>query len=160
MSNDKIQDFLFAGGKSFSFDNVDDAVEGEVLNCELRQQTDVDTGTPLTFNDGTPRMQLVVTLQTKLRDNDDDDGIRTIYAKGGRYDVDSGSGTSMRDAIADAVRTSGAKTLEEGGTLVVAFTGLGKKRNKGYSAPKLYTAGYRPPKATVSAAALFSDERE
>lgn len=160
MTSNSVQDFLFAGGKSFPFDNIDDAVEGEIISCALRQQTDLDDGTPLTFNDGTPRMQLVVTLQTKLHESDEDDGIRTVYAKGGRYDVDSGSGTSMRDAIAEAVRTAGAKTLEEGGTLVVVHTGLGKKRNKGYNAPKLYTAGYRAPKAAVSAAALFSDERE
>ncbi len=160
MSNQSVQDFLFSGGKSFPFENMDDAVEGEVVACELRQQTDLDDGTPLTFNDGSPRMQLVVTLQTKLHDSDDDDGIRTVYAKGGRFDVATGSGTSMRDAIAEAVKTVGAKSLDVGGTLVVAYTGEGKKRNKGYNAPKLYTAGYRPPKQTVSAAALFSSPEE
>lgn len=158
MSNQAVNDFLFAqGGKAFSFENIDDAVEGEILNCELRQQTDVQTQEPKTFNDGTPMMQIVITLQTKLHETDDDDGIRTVYAKGGRYDVASGTGTSMRDAIAEAVKTSGADRLEEGGQLVVAFTGLGVKKNKGQNAPKLYTAGYRKPKASVSASALFSD---
>lgn len=158
MSNDAVNDFLFQqGGKSFPFEEVGDSVEGEILSCEIRQQTSVDTGELLTFSDGSPRKQLVVTLQTKLHDNDDDDGIRTVYAKGGRYDVATGEGTSMRDAIAEAVKSTSASAIEEGGTLVVAFTGLGVKKSKGQNAPKLYTAGYRKPKASVAASALFSD---
>src|SRR5688572_20587636 len=117
MSND-VNDFLFASGaKSASFENLNDAVEGEIVSAELRQQTDIETGTPLTFPDGKPRMQLVVTLQTKLHESDDDDGLRTVYAKGGRYEVASGTGTSMRDAIAQAVKEQGAQSLDEGGML-------------------------------------------
>jgi hypothetical protein len=158
MSND-INDFLFASGaQSAKFEKIDDAVEGEIVSCDLRQQTDIETGTPLTFADGKPRMQLVVTLQTKLHESDDDDGLRTIYAKGGRYEVASGTGSSMRDAIAQAVKDVGADKIEEGATLVVVHTGLGKAKSRGFNQPKLYTAGYRKPKATVSAAALFSDD--
>src|SRR6187455_1233544 len=154
MSND-INDFLFQGGaKAFQFNDIGDSVEGRVVNAEMRQQTSIE-GTKLTWDNGDPRMQLVITLQTSLHDNDDDDGQRTIYAKGGRYDTQVGEGTSMRDAIADAVRTMGEKRLEEGDELVVAFTGKGVAK-RGYSAPKLYTAGFRKGKAGVDAAALFS----
>lgn len=158
MNND-INSFLFSTGSAFSFENVGDIVEGEILNAEMRQQTDVQTGEPLTFADGKPRMQLVITLQTKLRDKgDDDDGVRQIYAKGGNFEVASGSGTSMRNAIADAVKEAGAKSLDEGGKLAVSFTGLGKAKSRGFSQPKLYTAAYQAPKASVSAESLFSDE--
>jgi hypothetical protein len=150
-----INDFLFQGGaKAFQFNDIGDSVEGRVVNAELRQQTSIE-GNKLTWDNGDPRMQLVITLATKLHDNDDDDGQRTIYAKGGRYDTATGEGSSMRDAIADAVRTMGEKRLEEGDELVVAFTGLGQAK-RGYSAPKLYTAGFRKAKAGVDAAALFS----
>lgn len=160
MTND-INDFLFSSGaKAFPFENLDDGVEGEILSCDLRQQTSIDDGTPLTFADGRPRMQLVIQLQTKLHDNDDDDGVRTVYAKGGRFEVAKGEGMSMRDAIAEAVKTAGASSLDTGGYLAVVHTGLGKAKSRGYNAPKLFTAGYRKPKASVSAKALFSDDEE
>lgn len=154
---DDINNFLLSGGaKSFPFESIGDAVEGDIIDADVRQQTSME-GELLTWNDGKPRMQLVITLQTKLREGEDDDGVRTIYAKGGKYDVAKGEGTSMRDAIADAVRTAGATKLEAGDSLVVAFTGLGVAK-RGYQAPKLYTAGFRKAKAGVSADALFSDD--
>lgn len=159
MSNtDAVNDFLMGqNAKSFGFDNLDDAVEGEITKVELRQQTSLDDNKPLTFPDGQPRMQLVVTLQTKLHDNEEDDGIRMIYAKGGNFEVAQGSGTSMRTAIAEAVKSSGAGKIEEGGQLVVAYTGIGKGK-KGFNPPKLYTAGYRKPRQAVAANRLFSDD--
>lgn len=153
---DDINGFLLSGGaKAFPFNNLGDSVEGTIVDAELRQQTSME-GELLTWSDGKPRMQLVITLQTKLHDTDDDDGIRTIYAKGGKFDVAQGEGTSMRDAIADAVRTMKADKLEAGDSLVVAYTGLGVAK-RGYQAPHLYTAGFRKAKASVSADALFSD---
>jgi hypothetical protein len=153
---DDINGFLLSGGaKAFQFDKIGDAVEGTIVDADLRQQTSME-GELLTWSDGKPRMQLVITLQTKLHDSDDDDGIRTIYAKGGKYDVAQGEGTSMRDAIADAVRTMKADKLEAGDSLVVSWTGLGVAK-RGYQAPHLYTAGFRKAKASVSADALFSD---
>jgi len=100
-----------------------------------------------------------VTLQTDLRDGgDDDDGIRRIYAKGGNYEAASGKGTSMKDAIRDAVKASGASSLDEGGHLVVAYTGIGKKTNRGFSAPKLFRAQYKAPTSSVDADDLFGDD--
>jgi hypothetical protein len=154
MSND-VNDFLFQGGaKAFQFNHVGDSVEGRVVSAEMRQQTSIE-GQKLTWDNGDPRMQLVITLKTSLHDKEDDDGLRTIYAKGGRYDVQTGEGSSMRDAIADAVTVMKEKRLEEGDELVVAFTGQGVAK-RGYSQPKLYTAGFRKGKAGVDAAALFS----
>lgn len=159
MSHDDVNDYLFQGGaKAFQFNNIGDAVEGRIVSAELRQQTSIE-GLKLSWDNGDPRMQLVITLATKLQDTEDDDGLRTVYAKGGRYDVQSGEGTSMRDAIADAVRTMGEKRLEEGDELVIAFTGLGVAK-RGYSQPKLYTAGFRKGRQGVDAKALFSSPAE
>lgn len=162
MSNEptNANDFLFAtGGKAASFENLDDSIRGIVIDARVRQQTDIETNEPKSFADGTPMMQLVIRLQTDERDSsvDDDDGVRTLYAKGGSYRVATGEGKSMRDAIADAIKSSGGSSLEEGDELVVAFTGLGEKKNRAYSAPKLYTAGWRRPAAKVSGADLFGD---
>lgn len=153
---DDINTFLLSGGaKAFQFNEIGDMVEGEIIDAEVRQQSSME-GELLTWADGKPRMQLVITLQTKLSDSDEDDGVRTIYAKGGRYDVAKGEGTSIRDAIAEAVKATGASKLEEGDSLVVAWSGLGVAK-RGYQAPHLYTAGFRKAKASVSADALFSD---
>jgi hypothetical protein len=152
-------DFLFAGGaKAFAFNEFGDTVSGEITSAEVRQQTSIE-GDLLTWPDGKPRNQLVITLQTTLKDNDDDDGLRTVYAKGGRFDVNKGEGSSMRDAIAEAVRLVGAKSIDPGDELAVSYTGEGVAR-RGYNAPKLYTAGFRKAKASIKASDLFGDGNE
>jgi hypothetical protein len=150
---DDINTFLTSGGaKSFPFASIGDSVEGTVVDAEVRQQTSME-GELLTWADGKPRMQVVITLQTELRDDESDDGLRTIYAKGGKFDIGRGEGTSMRDAIAEAVK---GQKLEEGDSLVVVHSGMGVAK-RGYQAPKLYTAGFRKAKVGISADALFSD---
>lgn len=152
---DDINTFLTSGGaKSFPFEGIGSSVEGTVVDAEVRQQTSME-GELLSWADGKPRMQLVITLQTGLRDSEQDDGLRTIYAKGGKFDIAKGEGTSMRDAIAEAVQGAGGK-MEEGDSLVVVHTGLGVAK-RGYQAPKLYTAGFRKAKVSIDASALFSD---
>lgn len=155
-----INSYLFGGGgHSAKFDNLGDTVEGTITNVELAQQTSIDDGSLLTWDDGSPRMQLVITLQTDERDPDDEDdeGIRRVYAKGGKFEVDEGSGKALKEAIADAVKKAGAKSIDEGATLKVGYTGIGKKKSRGHSAPKLYTAKYTPAVASVSANDLWED---
>ena len=142
-------DFLFASGaKSAKFENVGDYVKGTIVSAEVRQQTDIE-GKPKVWTDGSPVMQLVVVLATDQRDDGDDDGHRAVYAKGGRYEVASGKGKSMRDAIAEAVRAGGGKALDIGSTLTVAHTGLAVAK-RGLSPMKLYGAKWEP--ATVAVA--------
>lgn len=157
MSED-INSFLFGGtGRAAKFEEVGDQVVGQITDAQIQQQTSLDDNTPLTWSDGRPRMQLVVTLQTADGNGDDDDGQRRIYAKGGKYEVASGTGSSMKDAIADALKKAGAKSLDVGGTLTVAYTGIGKKTNRGFSAPKLFRAKYEAPKQSIAADDLFDD---
>jgi len=156
-----INDFLFGGGgKAAKFEDLGDQVSGRITDVQVTQQTSMEDNTPLTWADGSPRKQLVITLATDQRDGDDDDGARRIYAKGGRYEVANGSGTSMKDAIGDAVKRAGCRSLDEGGNLTVAYTGLGKKTNRGYSAPKLFKAKYEAPKASISEDDLFGKDPE
>ena len=107
----------------------------------MRQQTDIKTGAPVTWDDGQPKMQLVVKLQTEQRDADDpeDDGIRSLYISGGFKRA------STQKAIADAVRAAKAKGLEVGGTLAVKFTGEEPSSVRGFNPAKLYAARYEPP---------------
>jgi hypothetical protein len=48
--------------------------------------------------------------------------------------------------------------LNPGDSLAVALTGLGVKKNRGFNAPKLYEASWKPPvPASVSGRDLFDD---
>lgn len=132
-------DFLFGGAPSLSWA---DAVPGTTLGGEIvrppttKQQTDFDSGKPLFWEDGSPRMQLLVQLKTPLRDASDplDDGTRTLYVKG----------SSLTNAVRAAVKSAGARSLAVGGQLFVTFTGLGPKEGK-RQPPRLFSARYVPP---------------
>ena len=157
MSTEDIDRFLEGGGgKSAKFETMGDMVKGVVTECSLQPQTSLDDGKTLYWDNGDPRMQLVIRLQTDERDDsiENDEGVRTLYAKGGNFEVATGQGKAMKNAIADAVKSSGAK-LREGGKLQIAYTGEGKKTNRGYSAPKLYTAKYEGPVSSVETSDLF-----
>ena len=105
-------------------------------------------------------MQLVITLKTEERDGADDDGVRTIYAKGGRYEIAKGEGSSMRDAIAEAVKEAKASSIEPGDELAVCFTGESKPTQRGFQPAKLYVAGFKKASKAVSASDLFGDGNE
>ena len=142
MSTDASTFLLGGGGKSAKFETIGDTVKGVICATpELRQKTDIKTSEPLTWQDGSPQMQLVVKLQTDDRDPSDpeDDGIRALYVSGGFKRA------SLQKAVADAVRTAKAKGLEVGGTLAVRFTGEEPSSTKGFSPAKLYAAQYQPP---------------
>lgn len=140
-------DLLEGGGKSAKFTEIGDTVKGAVVSAESRQQTDYTSGEPLTWDDGNPRMQLVITLATDQRDPDDptDDGHRNLYAKG-----------KLLDAIRQALKAAGVK-LAEGGTLAVQYTGDGTPKNPKHNPPKEYVAEYAPPSKVAGAASLLGD---
>lgn len=123
-----------SGGRTAKFHEVGAKVSGYVQTTEVRQQTDFDTNAPLFWDDGKPRMELVITIETDERDDDDDDGIRKLYVKG-----------QMQQAIADAVRKAGQRGLAIGGRLAVKFNDEEPPTKKGRSPKKLYVARYEAP---------------
>lgn len=137
IAND-VKDFLNSGGKSAKFDNIGDAIRGTVIAAETRQQTDYSTGVPKTYDDGNPMMQLVVTIQTDLNEEDGDDGRRNLYIKGSAKDPSSGRG-----ALIGALRAAGVENLAEGGTIAMQFTGLGTATRG--NPPKQWKIAYKAP---------------
>jgi hypothetical protein len=138
------QDFLMSGGgaKAAKFPTAGTAVSGPIVRePEVAQQTEFGTGKPLFWDDGKPRNQLVVQIQTDQRDDSEDDGVRSIYIKG----------KSLTNAVREAVKAAGAPGLEVGGVLTITYTGDGKAERG--MPPKLYTAQYR--RATAQAANTF-----
>lgn len=137
---------LGGGGTSFPFKQVGDSVTGTIIDLEEVQQTSVDTGQPLTWDNGQPRLMYRVDLDTELRNDEFDDGRRSVYLKGARK---SESKSSLA-AVLDAVRAAGAGSkLERGGTLTLTYTGNGVPKNPAYTPPKQYSATYRRPNVTV-----------
>lgn len=141
MTNQDPNAFLMGGGgRSATFKNIGDVVEGTIAAPPtLRQQTDIDSGKPKTWDNGDPVMQLVVQLQTNEREDPDDDGLRNLYVSGGFKRA------SLQKAVADAIRTAKASGLAVGGRLAVKFTGEEPPQKKGMNPAKLYAAKYTPP---------------
>ncbi|GAB3080885.1 hypothetical protein GCM10027053_51670 [Intrasporangium mesophilum] len=152
MSTNTADAFLLgSGSKSAAFDNLGDSITGTVLSTEVKAQTDIASGKPLTWDDGSTRQQLVVKLQTALREDGDDDGIRAVYVKGAKK---KGS-RSLHDAVASAVIAAGGKGLEPGGTLTITHDGVEPSQTRGYNDRKLYSARYvLPDRAAASAGFL------
>ena len=143
-------DTTTSGAAAAKFEAIGDRIEGRILSADAKPQTDIETGDVKTWSNGDPILQWVIVLATDLGNGGDDTGERTIYAKGGKFTAAEGDGLSMMEAIKAAVAKAGAKQLLEGGTLVVQHSGLGEKKNKAYSAPKLYKARYTPPAAGLA----------
>lgn len=147
--SDEINDFLMGGtGKAFDFGAIGDTVKGVIVDMKKRQQTDFQTGAPLFWNDGSPKMMLMISLQTDIQDSEDDEGIRNVYLRGGNFTALKGKGTSSLVAVKDAVKKSG-KPIEIGGTLTLQYSGEGPAPAKGMNPSKLYTASYQPPSYSV-----------
>ena len=80
---DDLDRLLSGGAKSWSTTGPGDTITGIVDNVTVRQATEYGTGKPLTFDNGDPREQIVVTLRADgIPVTDDDDGMRSVYVKG------------------------------------------------------------------------------
>lgn len=141
MSNDEeVYDFLSGGGApSVSFPSVGTTAKGVLLDFEKRDQTDLE-GVVKTFDDGSPRKQLVVTLQTDLFDDEipNDDGQRRVFIKG-----------QMTKALKDNLRQQGLSVEQfvRGGHLTISYIGDQPSEKKGYNPTKLYAVEYTAPAA-------------
>lgn len=128
-------EFLMEGGvPAAKFDTVGKMVKGTVAQAVVMNQTEFQSGEVLTWKDGTPRKQLVITIDTDEVDDEleGDDGSRRIYAKG-----------QMLQAIRTAVRAHGG--IAEGGKLAVKFIKEEPSKTRGFNPTKIYQAWYEAP---------------
>lgn len=139
--SDDANDFLMDGGaKGASFKGSPPiAWTGTVVSKPTqRQKTEYKPGgggEPLFWKDGSPQMQVVVKVQTDVRDPEvpDDDGVRAFYLDGRR-----------KSAVRNAVLAAGEKGLLPGGSLTLTYT------SDDYSTgadnpPKNFSATYAAP---------------
>lgn len=96
-----------------------DSVTGVIEKIETTQVNDFQTKQPAFWNDGRPKEQIHVIIQTQLRDPsvDDDDGRRSLWIKGW--------GIQLK-AFREACRQAGVKIPKPGDTITERFVGLGQ----------------------------------
>ena len=128
-------DLLMSGGiKSAKFDTLGDTVMGTLVDEPKAIQMTKYQSDELDFwPSGDPKMQIVVTIQTDLRDPADafDEGKRRLHIP-----------PRMMPPVREAVQRAGAKGLAIGGRIAVRWiTGTGK----GEGNPKVYAAEYQAP---------------
>lgn len=144
------------GGEGFG---VGDKISGTITSVSRKQQTSFQDNSPEFWDNGDPKMLTVVEIQTDLSEDDNDDGVRALWLKGGKnYEPAEGSGQSGEVALAKAVRDAKSDKIEVGAKLDAAITGMAKKTSRGTQPAKLWTMRYRPPVESVAASELFDDD--
>lgn len=140
--------FYGSGGTSAKFKKIGDSVSGEITQREWRQQRDYVTQELEFWDNGDPKMQDRIVLQTEEYDSkiEDDTGERVVYVKG-----------AMTRAVSAALRKARAgREPEIGGHLTVTYTGDGKAE-RGLNPPKLFSAVYEPPAVPAAVGATDDD---
>ncbi len=123
------------GGNIAKFPNIGDMVKIKITGLELKQETDFNSGRPLTYDDGKPRMQHIF----YGIDQDTQEEIR-IFSK-----------PKMIKAIVSALEEADSK-IEVGGILAVKYTEDLPSSIPGKNPAKNFVAKYQPPKpASISA---------
>jgi hypothetical protein len=140
---------MSGGVTSAKFDKIGTVIKGTIVRePELQQQRDIKDGKPLTFDDGSPRMQVKVILQTEAKDDADDNGERAVYLKSG-----------LLKAVQAAIKKAGEKGLAINGLLSIKYVKDGEQKTKGFNPPKVYAAKYEAPDP-AAAAEPIADESE
>lgn len=139
MAQEEYDEFMGGGGfKGFPFDNPGDAVLGTIVEPpEKLQQTDINTGEPKFWDDGKPKWYFRVKLQTALKEDDDDTGLRSLSLSWKRL-----------EAVRNAVREAGEKNLKVGGQLWLRFDAFEEKSTAKYRSNPAkvgWSAKYKPP---------------
>lgn len=119
-----------------------DTVTGVIEKIEATQVNDFQTKQPAFWNDGRPKEQIHVIIQTQLRDPsvDDDDGRRSLWIKGW--------GIQLK-AFRDACRQAGVKIPKPGDTITERFVGLGQ-RGDAPQPPKVFEFHIEPASSVNS----------
>lgn len=134
-----LDEAIAGGAKSFFTKDspIGSTVTGTITSVSVMQATDFATGQPLTWDNGDPRQQAVITLQTSLRDHAEDTGERGIYIK--LWGV-------QKNALAQAVRKAGKEKASEALTIGSTFTATltGTKPSQKGSPTKLYEYTIQP----------------
>lgn len=127
----------------FKFEQVGDTISGLILDRAMAQQREfkpkgAGMGELLTWPDGSPKMQAVLTVQADgVEPTAEDDGRRRVFIKGKNLTV----------AFRDAVQRASYRGSVVGCRIGVTFTSFGE--STGANPPKVYTVKFAVPAARV-----------
>jgi hypothetical protein len=120
-------DRMLSGGAKSAFNKsspIGTSVSGTVRSIVVRHATEYQTNAPLFFPSGDPKEQILVELQldagTYTPEDEDDDGVRTVYIKGWGQ---------QRRAFQEAAKRDGKPGV--GDRFTATFTGEGVNRQGG-----------------------------
>jgi uncharacterized protein with beta-barrel porin domain len=113
---------------SFKDAKVGDAYTGTITALETAQVRNYESGEPEFWEDGNPKLQIVVTLATTYGDGAEDDGERKVYLFGQKL-----------QAAKAALKEAGLAKLEIGSSFTITYSGTKPSSNKKYNDVKLYT---------------------
>lgn len=130
MMNDlsSLDQILAGGGATAKFDAPGDLYTGEIVDVQIRQVNDYDSGKPAFWDDGRPQEQIVVTIATSESTGPDDDGHRNVYIKGW--------GDQLK-AFRQAAKALG-RNPRKGDVFSATYVGDGEKKNPRFNPPKLF----------------------
>lgn len=138
-----------SGAPAMKFEKADpqtgDSVAGKILSAEPRHSTEFGTNKPLFWDDGTPRMEIVLTLQTEWRNfescdrgnREEDDGQRRLFLRG-----------DLLKATKAALTKAKVQGLAIGGTYGARLVGREKKNS---FEEKKYAVAYKAPEVSMPA---------
>lgn len=134
-----------AGGTPSAFTKdspIGTTVQGQIVDAQVRQTRNYETGDPEYWSDGNPKVQVAIILQTNLRDpmTPDDDGRRGVYVK---WWGDS------RTALAAAIKAAGDTDIRVGGLFMAKYVGEKPNDNPRLNATKIYQYAYQMPAQTA-----------
>jgi hypothetical protein len=131
-------------------------VTGLIVSAEKAQQTDFDTGQGLEWENGDPRMESVIIMETDIRDPEveDDGGTRALHLRGGNYEIDEGTGISGEKALLEAMQKSGLR-CEAGVVIKAKITGMAKATGRGKKPAKLWTIRLEKAESSIDEGDLF-----
>lgn len=112
---------------SFKDAKIGDSFTGTITDLETAQVRNYESGEPEFWEDGNPKLQIVVTLATDYSDNAEDDGQRKVYLFGQKL-----------QAAKAALKEAGLDKLEKGSKFTIAYAGEKPSSNKKYNNVKLY----------------------
>ena len=123
------------GSKPFKFDSIGDRIEGAIIALRKPQLTEFGSDRLETWPDGEPKYTVIVTVQTTLQEDGEDDGSRDIYLRSGQH-------TAFVRALKQAYQSSPGDSDLVGAVLVMKFV-ASERSNKGNDR-KVYTAEITP----------------
>lgn len=152
--------FLSGGAPGQKFPEVGFKWGGTILSWEMSQQSDLTTGELKFWEDGKPKMQLIITMQGEAtgytfdwngRSFDkktlpDDDGVRRLFVKG-----------ALQSAIGKAMRDVRART-EVGAYIEIVRTADIPPTKKGYSPTQTFKAQWTPANKNTHTATMLLNE--